>query len=92
MWSLDRKDIGMSGAERIKPSLNRNERQSMNKAIAAPPLRTLFTKVADKVHWYLLDAPPSLRGRHFGVANSQAEAEEIISKLCPSSTGQSVFA
>ena len=62
------------------------EAGAMQKAIAAKPRKTLFTNVAGKIHWYLLDAPLTLRGKCFGVANSWAEAEEAVHKLLATST------
>lgn len=67
-------------------SVTIREASAMKKAIAAKPRKTLFTNVAGKIHWYLLDAPLTLRGKCFGVANSWAEAEEAVHKLLATAT------
>lgn len=74
-------DLNKVYNERIKPGLSQKEAEAMERALAAPPLRALFTSVADKVHWYLLDAPLSMQGKHFGIAGSMEEAKEVTSRI-----------
>ena len=74
-------DLNKVYNERVKPELTQREAEVMEAALAAPPLRALFTNVAGKVHWYLLNPPMPLNGKHFGVANSMEEAEEVTSRI-----------
>lgn len=74
-------DLNQVYNERVKPELTQREAEAMETALAAPPLRALFTNVAGKVHWYLLNAPMSLYGKHFGIARNMEEAEEITSRI-----------
>lgn len=67
--------------ENVKPGLTEQEARAMERAIGVKPIKKLFTKVAGKIHWYILNAPTTLRGKCFGTANSEQEAEQIISRL-----------
>lgn len=92
MTQCNRIDPEKLSREQAFPGLTQREAEALEKAKAASPLRTLYTSVADKVHWYLLDSPVSLRGKHFGVADSRQEAEETISRLLgPTMTTKAVF-
>lgn len=73
-------DFGKVYRERVESGLNRDEAHAMEKAIGASQFKTLFAEVAGKVHWYILNAPPALRGKHYGTALSRQEAEDAVSK------------
>jgi len=73
-------DFGKVYREKVEPMLTRNEAKAMEKAAGASRFKTLYAEAAGKVHWYILNAPPALRGRHFGVAESRQEAENAVSK------------
>lgn len=81
MLRHNRVDLQKVYRERVKPELSREEAAAMERAMAAKPFRALFTAVADKIHWYLLDAPASTTGKRFGVARSWCEAEEAVRNL-----------
>lgn len=67
--------------ERVRSNLSAGESAAMEKAISHHPIQRLYTKVAGKVYWYLLNAPSSLRGKCYGTANSEDEADRVISGL-----------
>lgn len=85
---LPRKIDLVKAYNRVKPELTTKEAQAIERSLNAKPFRALFTSVADKVHWYLLDAPMSTCGRRFGTANSWEEAEKAVRTLLgPTATG-----
>lgn len=67
--------------ERVKPELTHKESKAMDKALEAKPLRVLITCCANEARWYLLDVPPSLLGKHFGVAQNREAAEKVVTGL-----------
>lgn len=81
-----RVDLQKVYCEKVKPNLTHEEAEAMERALAAQPFKALFTTVADKVHWYLLEVPLALRGKHYGVAHSWKEAEETVRRLLGSTT------
>ena len=58
----------------------------------APLLKRTYVNVDGTIHWFILDAPFKLRGRHYGTANSLEEADSKIAYLLESLTKQRVSA
>lgn len=74
-------DLGTICREKVMPGLGTKETQAMERAIGQHPVKTLYANVAGKIHWYILNAPASLRGKCFGTADNTEEADQAISKL-----------
>ena len=77
---MNRVDIAKVYRENMKPGLASHEALCMDRAISAPPLRSLVTEKDGQFFWYVLDSSLPRAKRH-GVASSEQEAQDIIARL-----------
>lgn len=74
---MNKIDIAKVYRENVKPGLTTHEASVIERAMAAPPLRSLVTKKADQVYWYVFDSLLPRSKRH-GIAFSMLEAQEKV--------------